>query len=270
MNCVHCADVATLLSSVAGSTFSVEIVGSLIGAFAGAYAATRFAEKKERNALLVARLEQANLCLSLCAASLNSAFTYKRDVVKDTFDRYIDDRVSFEAFLKSKLLGDFYFHVDFREFPEISLVYERLVEAVLAFNAASSECIHASMTLHENVATASQSVRSYRQALADLQEEFKALEYREQAYTYFGIENKGKVDRRVFDPLTDLKYKCDAIIYLSFFIAESVLPIARRLDREIGTNSPGVRSFNLSHIRNHELFPDVSDFTEWESFRPAS
>lgn len=101
-------------SSLVTSTVSV-----LVGAYFGAHAATRFAEKREELRQQIDRLKANNTAVTYAAAIANHALAFKEDLARHLVTNFYEDRERYLEFLAASQAGTqkgpFVVEYDFRD-----------------------------------------------------------------------------------------------------------------------------------------------------------
>lgn len=254
--------------SILNSNFMSSILGALIGAGAGAFAANWFADKKERDRLAITRLQHNNAAVVLATSIANHSLTFKKQHVRDMCNGFKANRERYEAFLKEAAKGSlpgvpFEMEYDFRLLTlfhhDGDELHTLIIRDVAASPSVTLAAIQLLQTLHSLESTfASRSAELDR--LTDLRGKATNDEF---AHVYFGLRTGHGIDERYSDVMNSLENLLEDTILFSTFIAEELSNHGRELAKQLGKKAPKTFSWSFSEIEDPSLMPAESRRPDW-------
>ena len=254
--------------SFLNSNFTSSILGALIGAGAGAFAATWFADKKERDRLAITRLQQNNTAVALAMSIANHSLIFKKQPVRDMCKRFKADRIRYEAYLKAAKKGSspgvpFEMEYDFTSLTFFRHDGDGLHTLVIREVAASPSVTLAASQLLQTLHSLKSTVASHSAELVRLTDlRGKATEH-EFAHVYFGLRTEHGINERYSDVMTSLEDLLEDTILFSTFIAEELSNRGRELAKQLGKKAPKTFSWSFREIEDPSLMPAESRRPDW-------
>lgn len=245
------------------------MTSSLVGAFAGAYAAMRFADRKERDKIAIERINATNATVILAAAIANHAMTFKKQLSKDICDLYKADRKRAEDFLaKGAPEGTiFEMQYDFRSISFFEHEVDELKRLVIQMGAAPEKAVMAAFQLSQCLHSLEGIVEGRALEIKRLTALKDKLNSDDFLKTYFGLpDSKGHMDLRFYDLVTALENLTDSVIFFSVSMAKKSGELSRKLSKKLGKIAPKavVWSFDDLAPEHAELIPPNEAFADWD------
>ena len=244
-------------------------MNSLVGAFAGAYAAMRFADIKERDKSALERLSATNSSVILAAAIANHAMSFKKQLSMDICDQYRTDRQRIQDFLDTGATeaNPFEIQYDFRSVNFFEHEGDELKSIVVRKTAAPEKTIMATFQLSQSLHSLERIIEGRSSEIARLSKLKDQLNDDDFSKVYFGLPNAdGNIDERFHDLVTALHDLTDSVVFFSTYIANQLSKQSLSLAKEIGKKGPKaiVWSFEKLAPEHAALIPKAEDFPDWE------
>lgn len=231
------AEVSAILhSSVAGiwhvlqSTFSTAVVGSLTGAFGGAWAAKKIADRSKLREELLKEIRNTNAAATMIYGIANTYIGLKKQHVKRLYEEYHSQRDNFELFLKSSQARmapprqTFQFNADLMTLNTPNSPTEQIENIIFNQISITGPVLFVTPILLQSI----QSIRETFTERNMLINEFRA-HGSTNPYVYFGIGHDNHVDQRYMNTVNGISALNDDVIGLSIMIGEALSECTERV-----------------------------------------
>lgn len=260
------------LKEFGNSAFTTSLVGALAGAFFGARAAQKIAERGKQSDLLIAEFRSTNAALTTAFAICNKAMAFKRQHAGPVYEKFCRDRETLEAYERRAASGEglgerFEFQADLRSLPAVvmpvqaieTLVFDKLSSVgrpLVLVNEFSTQLT----ALNSTIDTRAQLIVELGEVMSKSSSEF--------ASRYFGISSAHVHDTRYPDTLKALVEIANYLIFFSELLCidlaehgETLKKRARKLKLKIKLGD--VSALDFSEARAAGLMPKHSDYQDF-------
>lgn len=259
------------IKGFANSSFTT----SLAGAFAGAIAAQRIAEKGKFREELIKEFQQTNAVISLATAAACLALALKKQHVKALKNSYDDDQKKFEAHKEKVLGGQIAANTPFEMSPnllylqEISPPISHIQDIVLSRLSTVGRTISAVTALAD-------SVRNLNGALSkrnELLNSFKNKQFPEGAsfyHMYLGLPfRETHTNQEYGGSVEAISLYTDDIIFFSIKLCEDLRDhgevLKKRYKSRLRGSPPRISTVDFEKPRQDGLVPKDEDYENWLS-----
>lgn len=254
--------------SFLNSSFVSSVIGALAGAFFGALAATRFADKKERERLKLHDLRKNNSSVVLATSIANHSLTFKKQVVRGIVDKFEADLARYKAFLEESKVGrvseKFEIEYDYRDITFFKHEADELRALLVSELSADPKITMAAVQLWQSLHSLEKSIDQRAielQRLIDLKGKLSNDEY---ARRYFGLPtDSGNIDQRYSDTIYTIRNVLDNAIFFSTYIAEKLSERGVDLCKTLGRKADRPVTSSFSNLDDPSLLPNRNEFSDW-------
>jgi hypothetical protein len=254
--------IANLLNSGFGA--------ALAGAFFGAMAASRIANRRETKSRLRDQLVVCNGAAALSSAIFGNSIGFKEQISKPLVSQYKCDYERYVEYLKrvnSGMIKGDPFKVQYN-FGSISLFHhntEDLVSLIVLQSGAENKALMAATNLLQVLHLLDAAIKNRELEAARLIKIKDTTDKEEFAHIYFGIPlNTGDHDTRMSDAVKTIGIQLDGTIFYSKFLAEKLSKNALELASKIGRGSPEPYIFEIDMEKVEGLLPDPAEYPDWQ------
>jgi hypothetical protein len=247
------------------SNFSTSLFGALCGAWAGAYAAQKIAERKKRIDDAVLEIRNANAAIIISHMICNQFIELKRQHVLEMQENYNAQEIAYAEHVRTRNAAPFQVNADFETVP-VPLVATPALEDV-AYNRLSLRN-RALMLVPHLVQIVEHARGAYGDRIRVI-EEFRTrrLPAADFAHAYLGIPTAaGVTDARYRSSITAIVLYTNDVIYFSKMLSEDIAAHAERvrmtLRKKAQKNAPHVNSVSYSDVPDG-LVPDAAEYETW-------
>ncbi len=254
--------IASHIKIVAGSNFITALVGSLAGAFGGAWAAQRIAERSRRRDDLLKEMRGANAASAMLYGVATAHLGLKRQFVQPLRDVYLETRGRFELFERARLAGTLPPGQKWMEVMDMQAIIplrsptdqiQRLVFEELSLSA--SELFVLPVLL-----AALKSLGALINERNLLVAEWKETRPPNLHHAYFGIPLNKVADERYKTGLEGIYAQTNDVIAFSAMLGEALYEHAKAqkalLKKRFRTPSPPIGKMDLSRFKDFLPSPD--------------
>lgn len=259
------------IKSFANSSFTT----SLAGAFAGAIAAQRIAEKGKFREELIKEFQHTNAAISLATAAACLALALKKQHVQALKNSYDDDRKNFDAHRAKILSRQIAANTPFQMTPnllylqEISPPVSTIQEIVLSRLSTAGRAISA-------VTALSDAVKNLNGALSkrnELLNTFKNQQFPEGAnfhHLYLGLPyGETHTNQEYEGSIKAIYLYTDDIIFFSIKLYEDLRDhgesLKKRYKSRLKGSPPRISTMDFDKPRQEGLIPKDKDYEDWLS-----
>ncbi len=259
-------------SGLLGSTLIISFASALAGAYAGAAAAQRQIERSRNREELLKELRSTNAAVMVSFTICNTALGVKKQLVLPLYERFIQDRAAFLAFLEQRRTGQrqgnapFVFTADLHEFQAPVLPTETLKHLVFDRISAFGKPLGL-VSLVENAAIGLGAAVAKRSRLIERFAEHRPPES-EWPWHYFGERLQSGHTHKEYADLVEVmhSYTNDVIFFSAQLCGELVehgKAVRTGFNKRFGKGAPHVSEPDFSGPRKTGLFPPESDYSSW-------
>lgn len=252
--------------------FFIAIVGSLAGAFAGAYGAQRIIERAKLREDLIKEIRNSNATIMISFAVCNSILGLKKQHVKrikETFDKQKKDFLDFQKKREERTVSssEFYFVADLQTLSLPKLPVEVQQKQVFEKLSIIGRPLSLTTTLTQTIHSFSASLEKRNQLI----ELFKSVGSNDPRFVtlYFGLPMNGHVNKEYPDMVDAIWHQTDDGIYFSKLLCQDLVEygqsISKQFKRKFGKGSPSVNKPDFSKAENADLMPKDENYSDWTS-----
>ncbi|WP_156382899.1 hypothetical protein [Pseudomonas sp. Root569] len=259
------------IKGFANSSFTT----SLAGAFAGAIAAQRIAEKGKFRDELVKEFQATNAVISLAIGMAAQAMALKKQHVRALKSDYLNDLKSFEAhkekIYERKIAANTPFEVkpNFLFFPEISPPIAKLQDIVLNRLSAVGRTIAVVTALADSVGNLNGALSKRNELL----NAFKNNDFPEGAsfhHMYLGVSyGETHTNQEYGNSVEAISLYTDDMIFFSIKLCEDLRDhgetLKKRYKSRLRGNPPRISTTDFEKPRQDGLVPKDEDYVDWLS-----
>ena len=251
------------------------IVGSLVGAFAGAHGAQKIAERAKRKDDLVKELRNTNAAMSVAFGIANSILGLKKQHIKVLWEKFNMSKSELEDFKRKRESGQigrdsvFEFRAELLTLalPKMpvellqDLIFERISLVGRPLNLANI-LVQTVDDLHGLMARRNDLIESYKKSNKMIPIE-----------NYFGLPNtEGHVNEDFPTYLEGMNSLTDDVIYFSALLVQDLAnhgtSLKKRYLEDFGKGGPRVSEIDFSKAKKDGLMPSEDKYKDWtNSFR---
>lgn len=258
----------TSIGAFLNSGFVSSATGALLGAYFGARAATKFADKRERHRLRVQRFQDVVTGINLATAVCNHSLTFKDQLIRPSVKTYFTDRERYQELLgmpdADAQKAVFQLQYDFQEISFFRHEADELRTTILRSCADQPKLVMACMQLWQCLHSLEHSVANRTSEIAriaPLKNELNPIQF---ANIYFGIEDvAGNIDMRLYHTMEAIRDLLDSAIFFSDLIASNLSDISKDMSKDLGSEQFKPISWDLKNIKDPTLLPNPKDFPDW-------
>jgi hypothetical protein len=258
----------------AESNFITALVGSLSGAFGGAWAAQRIAERTNLRQELVKEIRNTNAASSMLYGIANAHLGLKSQHIKSLHDKFREEETNLDLFLKAKEAGTvppqqvFQFNADLQTLkPQLSPTeqIQRLMFDEISITGAVLVVLPILMA----------TMQSLNETLLDrnrLVEEWKANQPRDFPRVYFGLEQDGIIDQRYRMLVEAIYNHTDDVIAFSTMIGDALYThaIAQRQKLRGRFRIDGQAITKIDFSRFKDFIPPAKEYENFAAMFEAT
>lgn len=255
------------------SGFGVAVIGSLIGAFAGAYGAQLIAEKTRIREQLLKEIRHTNRAIALTHALGNTMLSLKSQHIKRLYEEFNDQCRRHEEFQTRRHLGQ-------AEKNEFELVFDLKIILVpfISIEAVQKE-------VFEVLSVGGRTISRVDQLAASVQSLMQAIEFRNEyiarvrttddslekkAYAYLGVmDSDGVTNQEYSGVIEGLYIYCNDSIYHAKSLCLALQEYGKKLRSKLGWRAvklaPVITVLDFSKAEEMGLMPDEKQYAQWES-----
>lgn len=261
------------ISGIANSAFTTSLVGSLAGAYWGATAAQKIAEREKERTELLAQIRSINTANTLAFIVCNAAIGLKKQQTQALCRTYFQKKQELEDLMRKRvpsqgLDAPFEFQADLRTLPFPEVPIESLRNIV--FNK-----LNASTRTTALVPTIEGAIGSLRETIANrnrLIETIKRLppETREQSLPaiYFGLPyGAGHVSTEYLDCMHGIHNLVDDVIFFSQLLCKDLTvtgdAILKTYKTKFRQSTEKIQKIDFKPAIDEGLIPPDSQYDAW-------
>ncbi|MEK6777597.1 MAG: hypothetical protein AABY87_12090 [bacterium] len=264
------ADVWCSLSAVLNSNFSIALVGSLAGAFAGAVAAQRVIERNKQLEIFLSELRNTNAAIMVSFSICNIMLSLKKQHSLPLYEQFKHDQAAQKSFTEKHESGQlkagekFEYVADLKTFSVPAMPVDTLKD--LVFNKVSAHgrplC---AVAMLEGAFIGLKEVLSTREILV---EQFKtAISEEAVPYYYFGLRMpSGHTNQEYPDLIEAMHSYINDVIFFSSLLCNDLMEHGNRFrsqEKKFAKKAPKVNTADFSTPRASELMPPSSEYSDW-------
>lgn len=259
--------------SIVNTTFATAVIGSLAGAFAGAYGAQLIAERSKTRELLLAEIRNTNAAILVAPVIFSFFISLKRQHMKPLKEKFDSQNEAFQKFSKSRQQGTleknnvFQFQADLATLP-IVLVPTNVLQS-LAFEKISlnGRPLRLATTLTQVAHSVDEMIQKRNHLIAGYKAD-SLMSLDKMLPLYFGTpDGKGNTDRSYPDALGAIYTHTDDCIFFSHFLCLDLTEHGERLrkkySKKFGKDAPEINKVDFSDPLLIGLLPDKNNYPSW-------
>ncbi len=255
------------------SPFTLALLGSLAGAFAGAVAAVRIVERRKLREELVKEIRNTNAAIMVSLGICNKALVLKKQHVLPLKAKFAADHAAYAEFVRQRRTGERQGNatpqiaVDTRAVPGLSFSTGTLQSLMFGKIAITGRALALMTTLAETAAWLL-AANTQRNELVDRMRRL-APGAAELPSLYFGVPSPtGQANRAYPDAVAAMASRTDEMIFFSATLCDDLLAHGRQLratfvERFGRKDAPPLNGVDLSAERAAGLMPPEANYSEW-------
>jgi len=249
------------------SNFATALVGSLAGAFFGAWAAQRSAAKAKRYDELLAEIRNTNAAAILLYQIAGSHLGLKKQHVKALHDSYLEGMNNWQLFDAARRSGTvppqqvFQFNADLQMLRPLRSPADEVQKLVFSQTSLPPQILVGTSTLFSTM----QSLDECLKGRNDLIDEWKKRGIGVSPWEYFATPRDNVVDARYKSYVEAIYSQTDDVIEFSKTIADKLyghaISIRSVLRSEYREPGPPISRLDYSHLK--EYFPPSEEYADF-------
>lgn len=249
------------------SNFVTAILGSLAGAFAGAYGAQRIAERAKFRDQLLKEMRVTNTVITLSFGIANSLLALKKQHVMPLIKDFDTEKAAFFEFdtkFKQGLISrtsEYHFRANLMSLSLQHLPVDILQKEIFEKLSLSGRPISLATTL-------SQTLHNLQSSLAGRNQQIES--YKANGITaekYFGLPNNGQVDEMYSSLMKAIYMQTDEGIFYSHLLCQDMnkhgKDLLKRFNKHFKNGAPTISNVDFSASEIEGLMPDAKNFSDW-------
>lgn len=265
-------NISSLLDHIASflnSSFASSLIGATAGACLGAYAATRFAEKSQREALKLQDLRKINSGVALAGAIANDSINFKKQLTLGLIENYLKDRINYQNTIAEIEAGNPIPRIEI-QLCLISLTFfkheaDELRSLIINVISPEANIIMATMLMWQSLHSLERAINHREAEILSIKKLLNKPKDENIFNIYFGIEGRsGNTERGYSDSMEIISDMLDRSIFFSKYIAEKLSERGCTLSSQLGKKDYPATTWDFSDAVNQKLIPDKSNFPDWE------
>lgn len=257
-------DCISQLAEYLNSNFITAIVGSLAGAFFGAWGAQKIAENAKRKDELIEEIRNVNMALATSFYIWNMFLNLQSQFLKQMCDEYEERR---QSWIQSNNNQDIPMGFDFRIVAPMDLPIALLQTQVFEKLSMKSRAHGAMLTLKESIVGLNIAFE-HRTELIHKLRQFTESDKARIFHTYFGTkESNGHYDESFPDVMAALQNHIAGGIFFSAMLCKDLKKYGDEVFLKYSTSYPkDAANISVAHVdlsAGDDFMPDESDFAEW-------
>ena len=257
----HLVDDAKALGN---SNFFTAVVGSLAGAFGGAWAAQRIAERSKVREELVKEIRNTSAATSMLYGIATAHLGLKKQFVKALNDGYTEEQRRHSVFQAARKAGTvppqqkFDVHLDLQSLQPLYSPTDAIQRLIFDQISASGAARFVAQVLFS-------SIQSLKELLSDrnrLVENWKANQPKDLVEAYLGLPQNGMVDHRYKSSVEGINAQTDNVIAFSIMAGDALFDHAKalreKLRKRFHTEGPPLQKLDFSRFK--EFLPPPEEF----------
>jgi len=246
---------------VANSEIAKSLLGSALGAFAGAWTAQFIAERSKNDADNLKEFRAANVAATIAFGVTDAILNLKQQLTAPLIAQYEAGKSEFLLHLEYGCRNEIYeFHADLQEIPPIDVPIAQLQKIVLEDITAPTRAIALTNVVFRMGLLLNKSIGD-RNALTE--------EFRQNGVDpgqFYGLRTRQGGDLRYLNSLEGIGVYCDSLIHFSKMLGNDLVvygkSVKSRLPKRLRRQAKGVTSVNFS--KSADMLPDPAQFQSWE------
>lgn len=259
--------------SLANTTFATAVIGSLAGAFAGAYGAQRIAERSKTKELLLAEIRNTNAAIMVASVVFSFFYGLKKQHVKslkDTFDQQIrafnDSIILSQQGTLSKDKG-FEFMADFQSLPPVLTPTTALQTLVFEKISLNGRPLSLAVTLTQ-VAHSVDELIQKRNHLIESYKVDSSMSQEKMLQKYFGRPDRnGNTDSSYPDSISGIYDHTNDCIFFSKLLYQDLNDhgeeLRKKYTKTFGKDAPKINKIDFSEVEKEDFLPDIKNYQNW-------
>lgn len=253
------------------SNFFTALLGAAAGAFAGAWASQRIADRSKRKSELLLQFRSINAAIMVSGTICNSYLGFKKQFAAPLLEKFNRDKGDAYASIEKHRTGQidgaqYHFQADFRSFVVPLAPIESLKELVYSKLSLTGRPLSA-------VAHAEQAISGLAVAMAK-RDAFAerplagTITDKELPYYYFGITLPSGHTNELYPDLVDAIHSyTNDIVFFSSHLCDDLVAHGKRVRtayiQDFGKKIPEVTTIDFSGPKASGLFPPESEHAAW-------
>jgi hypothetical protein len=241
---------------------------ALAGAFFGAWAAQKSAEKDNQKRRIIDEIRGTNAAIMASFGIANAYLGLKKQHVRDLvleYQKQVKDHEAFVAAWQAKSIPpseSFHYEANFHIIYPVHTSIDTLQNILFEKLSASGHPIALVMALKQSIDNINSSLEARNAFIKECQS--GARSDHEIACAYFGVMDQNRrVDGRYPSSLTGILGSTDECIFFSVQLCAALEKHAQELRDLLGKKTPKIVKIDFSKSKDADLFPADDDFKDW-------
>lgn len=241
----------------------------MAGAFAGAWAAQRIAEKEKLRDQLLKEIRSINTAIMLAFGICNSLLSIKRQHVKALKENFDAQAAALQDYKKKRDAGliskeaEFHFLADLQLLTLPPLPIDILQTVAFEKATLGGRPINLTTTLGQTIHNLSLSMAMRNKLI----ETFMATKEEIKAEEYFGLPTKGQVNEMYPSLLRAIYQQTDDGIFFSHLLAQDLIEhgnkAVEQFNKSFKKGAPKVNKADFSKAEKLGLMPSAENYADW-------
>jgi len=245
------------------------ILGTFAAAFAGAYGAQFFIDKKQKNDAILDEIRNTNSAIVASFSICNSCLSLKKQYVKSLKEDHDSKRKDLDKFLEErekrliKPEKQFELRADFQTISPLVLPVEILERQVFEKISTKARAQNLTSTLISTIQSLNSSINQRNKLIGLFKEQFP-MEDGALVRFYFGLpDNNGHVDNNYPDSINAIYSQTDDCIFFSKLLCSDLHKHGISLKEQLDNKSIVINKADFEIARNNDLLPDPENYNDW-------
>jgi hypothetical protein len=268
------SDIVDMVDALLSNTDSLisflesNFITALAGAFCGAWAAQKSAEKDNHKRRIIDEIRNTNAATMASFGIANAYIGLKKQHVRNLLSDYqkqTKERENFIAAQQAKkipLETPFHYEANFHTIYSVHTSIDTLQSILFEKLSVSGHPIALVMALKQSIDNVNSSIEARNAFIKECQS--GAISNHEIACAYFGVMNQNRrVDQRYPTSLNAISFSTDECIFFSTQLCAALEEHAKELKEQFGKKSPKIVKIDFSKSKDADLLPAEDDFKDW-------